>query len=123
MHQPLDALCAGSLVFGGGNVVLPLLQASVVQPDWDFSNEAFLAGYGAAQAVPGALFTFSAYLLSLHGVGAERLDRCGLYWDWVSPEPLLSCRESAGEVFIAVHTARCPNKRGGGRTTPSALEP
>ena len=52
---------AGSLVFGGGHVVLPLLQASVVPPGW-ISNDAFLAGYGAAQAVPGPLFTFSAYL-------------------------------------------------------------
>jgi chromate transporter len=52
---------AGSLVFGGGHVVLPLLQASVVPPGW-VTNDAFLAGYGAAQAVPGPLFTFSAYL-------------------------------------------------------------
>ncbi len=52
---------AGSLVFGGGHVVLPLLQASVVPPGW-VGNEAFLAGYGAAQAVPGPLFTFAAFL-------------------------------------------------------------
>ena len=52
---------AGSLVFGGGHVVLPLLQAAVVPPGW-VSNETFLAGYGAAQAVPGPLFTFAAYL-------------------------------------------------------------
>lgn len=52
---------AGSLVFGGGHVVLPLLQASVVPPGW-VTNDTFLAGYGAAQAVPGPLFTFSAYL-------------------------------------------------------------
>jgi len=52
---------ASSLVFGGGHVVLPLLQAAVVPPGW-VSNDAFLAGYGAAQAVPGPLFTFSAYL-------------------------------------------------------------
>ncbi|MFN9043174.1 MAG: chromate efflux transporter [Betaproteobacteria bacterium] len=52
---------AGSLVFGGGHVVLPLLQAGVVPPGW-VSNDAFLAGYGAAQAVPGPLFTFAAYL-------------------------------------------------------------
>ncbi len=51
----------GSLVFGGGHVVLPLLQAAVVPPGW-VSNDAFLAGYGAAQAVPGPLFTFAAYL-------------------------------------------------------------
>lgn len=52
---------AGSLVFGGGHVVLPLLQASVVPPGW-VSNDTFLAGYGAAQAVPGPLFTFAAFL-------------------------------------------------------------
>jgi len=52
---------AGSLVFGGGHVVLPLLQASVVPPGW-VTNDAFLAGYGAAQGVPGPLFTFAAYL-------------------------------------------------------------
>jgi len=51
----------GSLVFGGGHVVLPLLQAEVVPPGW-LTNEQFVAGYGAAQAVPGPLFTFAAYL-------------------------------------------------------------
>ncbi|HMJ50313.1 MAG TPA: chromate efflux transporter [Burkholderiales bacterium] len=51
----------GSLVFGGGHVVLPLLQTAVVPPGW-ISKDMFLAGYGAAQAVPGPLFTFSAYL-------------------------------------------------------------
>jgi chromate transporter len=57
---------AGSLVFGGGHVVLPLLQAEVVPPGW-VSNDAFLAGYGAAQAVPGPLFTFAAYLGAVIG--------------------------------------------------------
>jgi chromate transporter len=51
----------GALVFGGGHVVLPLLQSQVVAPGW-ISQGAFLSGYGAAQAVPGPLFTFSAYL-------------------------------------------------------------
>ncbi|EMV9186587.1 chromate efflux transporter, partial [Escherichia coli] len=51
----------GSLVFGGGHVVLPLLQAEVVPSGW-VNNESFLAGYGAAQAVPGPLFTFAAFL-------------------------------------------------------------
>ncbi len=67
-HVPSQALKlfdafyrAGSLVFGGGHVVLPLLQASVVPPGW-VSNDQFLAGYGAAQALPGPLFTFAAYL-------------------------------------------------------------
>jgi chromate transporter len=57
---------AGSLVFGGGHVVLPLLQAEVVPPGW-VTNDAFLAGYGAAQAVPGPLFTFAAYLGTVMG--------------------------------------------------------
>ena len=57
---------SGSLVFGGGHVVLPLLQSEVVPPGW-VSNDAFLAGYGAAQAVPGPLFTFSAYLGTVMG--------------------------------------------------------
>lgn len=52
---------SGSLVFGGGHVVLPLLQAEVVPPGW-VSNATFLAGYGATQAVPGPLFTFAAFL-------------------------------------------------------------
>jgi chromate transporter len=52
---------SGSLVFGGGHVVLPLLQAEVVPPGWVGQDE-FLAGYGLAQAVPGPLFTFGAYL-------------------------------------------------------------
>ena len=57
---------AGALVFGGGHVVLPLLQAEVVPPGW-VSEDAFLAGYGAAQAVPGPLFTFAAYLGAVMG--------------------------------------------------------
>jgi chromate transporter len=52
---------AGALVFGGGHVVLPLLQAEVVTPGW-IGNDAFLAGYAAAQIVPGPLFTFAAFL-------------------------------------------------------------
>lgn len=52
---------AGALVFGGGHVVLPLLEAEVVRGGW-VSHDQFLAGYGAAQAVPGPLFTFAAYL-------------------------------------------------------------
>lgn len=66
VHSPVLSVLgkfyqAGALVFGGGHVVLPLLQASVV-PHGLVSNEVFLAGYGAAQAVPGPLFTFAAYL-------------------------------------------------------------
>lgn len=52
---------AGTLVFGGGHVVLPLLQAEVITPHW-VTNETFLAGYGLTQAMPGPLFTFAAYL-------------------------------------------------------------
>ena len=55
---------SGALVFGGGHVVLPLLEAEVVQSGWVTADE-FLAGYGAAQAVPGPRFTFAAYLGAL----------------------------------------------------------
>lgn len=63
---------SGALVFGGGHVVLPLLRESFVTPGW-VSDDAFLAGYGAAQAVPGPLFSFAAYLgamvnISPHGL-------------------------------------------------------
>jgi chromate transporter len=62
LAQVVDAFYrAGALVFGGGHVVLPLLRESVVAPGW-ISRDDFLAGYGAAQAVPGPLFTLSAYL-------------------------------------------------------------
>lgn len=56
---------SGSLVFGGGHVILPLLQAEVVPHGWS-TNDQFIAGYGAAQAVPGPLLTFSAYLGTIH---------------------------------------------------------
>jgi chromate transporter len=59
---PFDSFYrTGSLVFGGGHVVLPLLQAEVVPKGWD-DNSTFLAGYGIAQALPGPLFSFAAYL-------------------------------------------------------------
>ncbi|WP_202079943.1 chromate efflux transporter [Caldalkalibacillus salinus] len=57
---------AGALVFGGGHVVLPLLEREMVPLGW-VSSEAFLAGYGAAQAVPGPLFTFASYLGAVMG--------------------------------------------------------
>jgi chromate transporter len=57
---------SGALVFGGGHVVLPLLRDAVVAPGW-VSDSAFLAGYGAAQALPGPLFAFAAYLGALAG--------------------------------------------------------
>ncbi|HEY9213038.1 MAG TPA: chromate efflux transporter, partial [Ancylobacter sp.] len=56
---------AGSLVFGGGHVVLPLIEAELVHPG-GLTREAFLAGYGAAQAVPGPLFSFAAYVGALN---------------------------------------------------------
>ncbi len=59
---------AGALVFGGGHVVLPLLQQTVVQPGWVPAGD-FLAGYGAAQALPGPLFTFAAFLGAKASVG------------------------------------------------------
>jgi chromate transporter len=58
---------SGALVFGGGHVVLPLLRDAVVVPGW-VSDNTFLTGYGAAQAVPGPLFTFSAYLGAVAGI-------------------------------------------------------
>ncbi len=68
---------AGALVFGGGHVVLPLLETAVVEPGW-VSQEQFLAGYGAAQAVPGPLFTFAAYLGAVIAPGAEGLLLAGI---------------------------------------------
>ncbi len=63
---------AGALVFGGGHVVLPLLEAAVVEPGL-VTSEQFLAGYGAAQAVPGPLFTFAAFLGASIAPGVEGL--------------------------------------------------
>ncbi len=68
---------SGALVFGGGHVVLPLLREAFVGPGW-VSDDAFLAGYGAAQAIPGPLFTFAAYLGAIvnvapHGVAGAVL--------------------------------------------------
>jgi chromate transporter len=74
---------SGALVFGGGHVVLPLLREAFVTPGW-VSDDAFLAGYGAAQAVPGPLFTFAAYLgvvanPSPHGVPGAVLGLLGIF--------------------------------------------
>jgi len=63
---------SGALVFGGGHVVLPLLRDAVVAPGW-VSDNTFLAGYGAAQAVPGPLFTFAAYLGAVASVAPGRI--------------------------------------------------
>jgi chromate transporter len=74
---------SGALVFGGGHVVLPLLREAFVTPGW-VSDDAFLAGYGAAQAAPGPLFTFSAYLgavanLPPHGIAGAALGLVGIF--------------------------------------------
>jgi chromate transporter len=74
---------SGALVFGGGHVVLPLLREAFVTPGW-VSDDAFLAGYGAAQAVPGPLFTFAAYLGAVanpspHGVPGAVLGLVGIF--------------------------------------------
>ena len=68
---------AGALVFGGGHVVLPLLQAGVVTPGW-VTPEQFLTGYGAAQAVPGPLFTFAGYLGALSTTGPGGVAGAGI---------------------------------------------
>ncbi len=74
---------SGALVFGGGHVVLPLLRAAVVAPGW-VSDDVFLSGYGAAQAIPGPLFTFSAYLgaiehLSPNGLAGAALSLVAIF--------------------------------------------
>jgi chromate transporter len=63
---------SGALVFGGGHVLLPLLQAEVVAPGW-VTNQDFLAGYGVTQAMPGPLFTFAAYLGAVISAGPTAL--------------------------------------------------
>jgi chromate transporter len=68
---------SGALVFGGGHVVLPLLQAEVVAPGW-VTNEAFLAGYGLTQAVPGPLFAFAAYLGAMMGPAPNGVAGAGI---------------------------------------------
>ena len=73
---------SGALVFGGGHVVLPLLRSALVAPGW-VSDDTFLAGYGAAQAIPGPLFTFAAYLGAVaespHGVTGAALGLIGIF--------------------------------------------
>ena len=68
---------SGALVFGGGHVVLPLLREAFVTPGW-LNDNAFLAGYGAAQAVPGPLFTFAAYLGTVATSNPHRIVGAGL---------------------------------------------
>ena len=74
---------SGSFVFGGGHVVLPLLDQALVEPGW-VSEQEFLAGYGLAQAMPGPLFSFSAYLGALeepapNGVAGAALALVAIY--------------------------------------------
>jgi chromate transporter len=74
---------SGALVFGGGHVVLPLLRDAFVAPGW-VSDDTFLAGYGAAQAIPGPLFTFAAYLGAVvgpapHGITGAALGLIGIF--------------------------------------------
>ena len=74
---------SGALVFGGGHVVLPLLREAFVTPGW-VSDDTFLAGYGAAQAVPGPLFSFAAYLGAVvrpasHGIPGATLGLVGIF--------------------------------------------
>jgi chromate transporter len=70
---------SGALVFGGGHVVLPLLQHAVVTPGW-IGDAPFLAGYGAAQAMPGPLFSFAAYLgAAMGGWSVAMLCLCAIY--------------------------------------------
>jgi chromate transporter len=73
---------SGALVFGGGHVVLPLLRSALVAPGW-VSDDTFLAGYGAAQAIPGPLFTFAAYLGAVaespHGVTGAAVGLIGIF--------------------------------------------
>ncbi len=127
----LDAFYrAGSLVFGGGHVVLPLLQAEVVPKGW-VDGDTFLAGYAAAQAVPGPLFTFAAFL----GAASARrrtagAARCCACWRsscrrscW-SPVP---CHSGNACATNAGYGQRWPGQRGGGRpaaggAVPAALD-
>jgi chromate transporter len=114
----LDAFYrSGALVFGGGHVVLPLLHSNVVDPGW-VGESAFLSGYGAAQAVPGPLFTFAAYLgtvgsLPPNGVAGGLLCLAAIFlpgallvvgamplWEWLRARP--SFRASAMGTNAAV---------------------
>ena len=73
---------AGAMVFGGGHVVLPVLQSQVVEPGW-VSNETFLLGYGAAQAMPGPLFTFAGFLGAATSVPSALLEVFASPWAMV----------------------------------------
>lgn len=107
---------SGSLVFGGGHVVLPLLEAEVVQPGW-VGEETFVAGYGAAQAVPGPLFTFSSFLGSsmdfapqlwiggLYALGAIFLPSFLLIWGGLPFWDRLRTNRSFRNAMLGVNAA------------------
>lgn len=95
---------AGALVFGGGHVVLPLLQAGVVEPGW-VPEASFLAGYGAAQAVPGPLFTFAAYLgaaIGGAGAGATQVGAASVATSVASAGSVSAAWLGAGACLVAV---------------------
>ena len=98
---------SGALVFGGGHVVLPLLREAFVMPGW-VSDDAFLAGYGAAQAVPGPLFTFAAYLGAVvgpspHGIAGAALGLVGIFLPGVL---ILLGRCRSGIAFASAKTLK-----------------
>lgn len=111
-YQPEPAVMdsfyrAGALVFGGGHVVLPLLEAEVVQPGW-VTPDAFLAGYGAVQAMPGPLFTFAAYPGAVLGPAPNGLAGAG--WRLSScfcPFPLLVGALPFGDRFRTSPRRNC----------------
>ena len=74
MQQLSSFLRAGALVFGGGHVVLPLLEQSLVPPGW-LGLDQFLAGYGLAQSVPGPMFSFSAPTRAENGADRTKNDQ------------------------------------------------
>src|SRR5262249_55907243 len=108
---------SGALVFGGGHVVLPLLREAFVTPGW-IGDDVFLAGYGAAQAVPGPLFTFSAYLGALvtpqpHGLAGAVIGLFGIFLPgililigplpfWDASRPRIGARAAMRGVNAAV---------------------
>ena len=81
---------AGALVFGGGHVVLPLLDAGIVRPGW-VTEPQFLAGYGAAQALPGPLFSFAGYLGAVASVGPGGVLGAIMPWSRSSCRARCSC--------------------------------
>lgn len=114
---------AGSLVFGGGHVVLPLLEAETVRTGW-VSQDAFLAGYGAAQAMPGPLFTFAAWLGASmqtppNGIFGAALALAALFapgflllvgalpfWNWFRANPLAqSAMQGANAAVVGILAA------------------